>query len=82
MWHQNRRAKWFPFTTITGEDITSRAPSSFLELGAADTFTALRTSPDLASTAEVNGNPLDEQQQQLAKNFAKRRSMNMARLAG
>ena len=62
--------------TITGEDYNSRAPSPFLERGAADTLTALRTSPDIASTAEVNTTPLDEQQQQLApsEERAKRRS--------
>ena len=60
-----------PLTTITGEDDNSRAPSSFLERGAADTLTALRTSLDLTSTDEVITNPLDEQQNNnrlLAKN--------------
>ena len=61
---------------ITDEDNNSRAPSPFLERSAADTLTALRTSPDIASTAEVNTTPLDEQQQQLApsEERAKRRS--------
>ena len=53
-----------PLTTITDVDDDSRAPSSFLEPGAADALTALRTSPELTSTAEVITNPLDEQQKQ------------------
>ena len=36
-------------TTITGEDDNSRAPSSVIERGAADTLKALRTSPDITS---------------------------------
>ena len=56
-----------PLTTITDADDDSRAFSSFLEPGAADTLTALRTLPELTSTAEVITNPLDEQQKQHAK---------------
>ena len=40
-------------TTITSEEDKSRATSSVTEHGTADTLTALRTSPDLTSTAEV-----------------------------
>ena len=70
--------------TITGEDYNSREPSPFLECGAADTLTALRTSPDLASTAEVNASPLDDQQRQLvaSEERSKRRSYTMVRLTG
>ena len=53
----------FPLTTITGEGDTSRAPSPFLEHGAADTLTALRFPPGITSTATVNINPLDKKQQ-------------------
>ena len=49
-----------PLTTITGEDDNRCAPSSVLERGAADTLTALRTSPHITSTAEVITNPIDE----------------------
>ena len=50
------------------EDVESRAPSSVTECGAAYTLTALRTSPDLTSKAEIITNPLDElQQQQVAR---------------
>ena len=49
-----------PFTTITGEDGNSRAPSAFLERSAADTPTVLRTSPDVTSSATVNTDLLDE----------------------
>ena len=64
-----------PLATITSEDVNNRAPSVFIEHGAADTLTVLRTSPDLASAAEVNTNPLDEQQQQMVarEERAKRR---------
>ena len=70
-------------TTITGEEDDSRAPSSFLQRGAADTLTALRTSPDLTSTAEVTTNPLDVQQQQQVdrEERAKRRSEILVHLA-
>ena len=74
----------YPFTTITGGDDTIRAPSLFREHGAADTLTALYTSPDLASTAEVITNPLDEQQQQhqvAREERAKRRSEILLHLA-
>ena len=66
--------------TITGEDDNSRAPSSGLERSAANTLTALRTSPDVTSTARVITNPLDEQQQQQVarEERAKRRSETMA----
>ena len=72
-----------PLTTITGEDDNSRAPISVLERGAADTLTALRTSPDLTSTAEVITNPLDEQQQQQVarEERSKRRSKTLVHLA-
>ena len=55
----------YPFTTITGGDDTIRAPSLFREHGAADTLTALYTSPDLASTEKIDTNPLDDQQQRM-----------------
>ena len=73
-----------PITTITGEDHTSRASSPFLERGAADTLTALRTSPDMTLLTMVNTNPLDEQQQQIvaSEESAKHRSATMSRLAG
>ena len=72
-----------PLIIITGEDDNSRAPSSVLEHGAADTLTALRTSPDVTSTAEVITNPLDEQQQQQValEERAKRRSETLVHLA-
>ena len=65
-------------------DDNNFTPIAFLERGAADTLTALRTSPDLASTAEVNTNPIDEQQQQLfaSEERARRLSKTMSRLAG
>ena len=51
-------------------------------LRTAYTLTALRNSPDLASTTGDTTNPLDEQQQQFvaSKERAKRRSEIMARL--
>ena len=50
---------------------------------AADTLTALGTSPDVTSTAEVITNPLDEQQQQQValEERAKRRSETLVHLA-
>ena len=39
--------------TITTKDSNSRASSSYLERGAADTLVALRTSPDVTSTAVI-----------------------------
>ena len=54
-----------PLTTITSEDDFSRAPSPFLDSNIVDTLTALRTSPDVMSTATVNTNTLDEKQRQL-----------------
>ena len=73
-------ARGNPLATITGEDDNSRATSPCLERDAADTLTALRTSPGLASTAEVITIPLDEKQQQLiaSEESAKRRSETMA----
>ena len=72
-----------PFTTVTSEDDNSSAPIPFLERGAADTLTALRNSPDITSTAEVNTKPLDEQQQQMvdSEERAKRRSETLIHLA-
>ena len=58
------RSNRCPLSTITGKDDNSRAPCSFLERNAADTLTALRTSPDITFMAKVTTNPLDEQQQQ------------------
>ena len=72
----------FPFTTITGEDDTSRSSSPFPERGAADTLAVLRTSPYVASTVTVNANTLDEQQQQQLvahEESAKRRSAPLGR---
>ena len=43
-----------PHTTITGEGDESRAPSSAIEHGAADTLTALRNSPDLTSRLRLS----------------------------
>ena len=83
-WHRLHGTNGSPFTPITGEDDTSRASSPFLERGAADTLTALRTSPDITLLTMVNTNPLDEQQQQIvaSEESAKHRSATMSRLAG
>ena len=72
-----------PYATITGEDDKSRTPSLLLERGAADTLAALRTSPGLASMAEINNNLLDVQQQKLlvSKEREKNRSESITRLA-
>ena len=72
-----------PLTTITDEDDGSRALSSVFDRGAANTLTALRTSPDLTSTAEIITKSLYEQQQQQVarEERAKRRSENLAHLA-
>ena len=69
--------------TITGEDDTSRAPSPFPERGVADTITAFRFSSDVTSTAEINTNPLDEQQKQIVvqEESATRRLENMDQVA-
>ena len=71
-----------PITTIIGEDDESRAPSSVLQCGASETLTALRTSPDLTSTAKFVTKPLYEQQQQQVarEKRAKRRSETLAHL--
>ena len=50
---------------LTGEDDSSRAPSSFSERVVADTLTTLCSSADMTSMAAVNTKPLDKQQQQL-----------------
>ena len=72
-----------PLNTITGEEDYSRAPSSFLQHGAADTLAALRNSPDVTSKAEIILNPLDEQQQQQVdrEERMKRRSEILVHLA-
>ena len=71
----------FSLIIITGEEDTSRAPNSLFRRSAADTLTALRTSPD--ATAKVHANPLDEQQQQIvaSEERAKCRSETLVYLA-
>lgn len=47
----------FPLIILTGQDDTICAPIPFLERGAANTVTTLRTLPDVTSTTMVNTRP-------------------------
>lgn len=70
-----------PLTILTSEDESSHASSPFPECNVTNTHTALRTSPDIMSTAMVNTNPFSEQQIDPQEKSAKGRSKTMAQRA-